>query len=197
LHLQLSIIMDKTVKNISGRIKILLLNPKEFWRARKLSGENQRQLLARYFFPLIILVSAAVFVGEYISSKHFYASYAVAKSGRTLILFTLQYFISIFFTYELIKPFGGKKDLPVVQKLVVYSLTPFLLVSLISGLFPVLYALNVLGLYGFYIFWVGVQENLDFPERKVSSYILTAILVNFFMFSFLSIFLSKLITAYI
>lgn len=189
--------MDISIRKISGRLKELLVQPKEFWKAQKTLGENRRQLLAGFFFPLLTLASTAVFVGEYFGSTHFYAGFAVAKFFREFLLFTVQYFVSVFLTLELIKTFGGKKNLPVVQKLVVYSLTPFLLVSLISGLFPFLYVLDVLGFYGFYIFWTGVQENLEFPERKESRFILIAILVNFFLFSFFSILFSKLLTAYI
>lgn len=189
--------MDISIKKISGRIRELIINPREFWKDQKLAGDNHRELLTGFYFPLLLLVAAAVFIGEYFSSSHFYVGFAAAKFVREIVLYTLQYFVSLFFTLELIKTFGGKKNLAVVQKLVVYSLTPFLLVSFISGLFPFLYVIDVLGLYGFYIFWIGVQENLEFPERKESSYILVTILVNFFMFSFLSIILSKLIMAYI
>ena len=58
------------------------------------------------------------------------------------------------------------------------------------------YVVDILGLYGFYIFWVGVNELLVFPENKKSSYALLTIAVNFFVFSFLSIVLTKLLAAY-
>jgi hypothetical protein len=119
------------------------------------------------------------------------------KALRVIVLYILLYFISVFLTNELVKPFGGRKDPHVVQKLVVYSLTPFLLVSFVSGLFPFLYVIDVFGLYSFYIFWVGVHELMDFPQRNKSKYILTSAVVNIFIFGFLSIFLSKLLMAYI
>lgn len=189
--------MAISVKKISTRVRDLIVNPKSFWNAQELAGENRRELLTGFYYPLLILVAFAVFIGEFFSSPHFYVGYAMAKFVREILLYTLIYFASYFFSLELIKPFGGKKNAAVVQKLVVYSLTPFLLVSLISGLFPFLYVLDVLGLYGFYIFWVGVQENLKFPERKESSYILVAIAGNFILYSFISIFLYKLLYTYI
>ena len=189
--------MDISVKKISGRVRSLLIQPKEFWKAQKHTAENQWKILFRFYFPLLLIVSSANFLGEFTGSNHFYAGFAAAKAAREFILYTFQYFISVFFTVELMKPFGGKRNLQAAQKLVIYSLTPFLLVSIVSGLFPFLYAIEALGMYGFYIFWIGVQEMLDFPERKESSYILVTILVNFFLFSFLSIFLFKLLTAYI
>lgn len=189
--------MDISVKKISGLIRILLLQPKEFWNAQKQTPENQAATLFTFYFPLLSVVALAQFLGEMFSSNHFYFGYAVANAFREIVLYTLQYFVSVFFTVELMKTFGGKRNLAAAQKLVTYSITPFLLVSIVSGLFPFLYALDVLGLYGLYIFWIGVQEILDFPERKQSSYILVTILVNFFILSFLSILLSKLLIAYI
>lgn len=189
--------MDISIRKISGRIRGLIINPKAFWKEQKMIGDSQRELLLGFYFPLLLALSVAAFIGEYLGNSHSYIGFAAAKFVRTVVLYTLQYFLSVFFTLELIKSFGGKKNLAVVQKLVVYSLAPFMLTSIISGVFPFLYVINVLGLYGFYIFWIGVQENLEFPERKESSYILIAVLVNFFLFSFLSIILSKLLIAYI
>jgi len=108
----------------------------------------------------------------------------------------LMYFLGVFFTTELMKTFGGEKNVVIARKLVVYSITPILLVSLLTGMFPFLYVLDILGVYSFYLFWVGARELLTFPDNKENSYILIAIVVNFFLFSFLSVFLSKLLNAY-
>jgi hypothetical protein len=94
------------------------------------------------------------------------------------------------------KTFGAEKNAEAARRLVVYSMTPLLLVSIITGLFPFLYVLDILGVYSFYLFWLGAKELLSFPENKEHSYILITIVANFFVFSFLSVFLSKLLNAY-
>lgn len=188
--------MEILLLKIIGRIKEIILNPKRFWSEQKGKQESQFELLTGYFFPVLLIIAIAVFLGEFIRSIHFYGGYAVLKAIREIVLFVLQYFIAVFFTNELIKTFGGEKNLAISRQLVVFSLTPFLLVSLITGLFPFLYIVDFLGVYSFYIFWLGVKELLVFPEQKENSYILIVILVNFFVFGFLSIFLSKLVTAY-
>lgn len=189
--------MEITIKNIPIRIRNVLLHPRTFWKNQKKPGTGQQALFLGYLFPLIVIISLGDFLGEFTGSQHFYIGFAILKSLRVIVLYTMLYFISVFLTNELVKPFGGQKDLLIVQRLVVYSLTPFLLVSFVSGLFPFLYVINVLGLYSFYIFWVGVHELMDFPERNKSKYILTACLANIFVFGFLSIFLSKLLMAYV
>ena len=188
--------MEISFSKIINRIKGTVFNPKDFWSEQKDNQENKFELLAGYFFPLLLIIAIAVFLGEFLRSTDFYIVYAILKAVREIILFTLQYFIAVFFTNELIKTFGGEKNIGISRKLVVFSLTPFLMVSLITGLFPFLYVIDVLGIYSFYIFWLGTKELLVFPGQKQNNFILTAILMNFVVFGFLSIILSKLLIGY-
>ncbi len=173
-----------------------MLHPKQFWMERSGKPDRVTHLFIGHFLPLLTLVAAAVFLGEFFKNTPFYLGIALLKSARIIVLFLLQYFVAVFFTNELIKTFGGTKNKVVSQNLVVYSLTPFFLVSMVTGLIPFLYVIGVLGFYSFYIFWVGVKEMLTFPENKQSSYTIITIVVNFFVFSFLSITLTQLLNAY-
>lgn len=188
--------MEILFSKITDQIKKVILNPKDFWVAKREQQESYTELLAGYFIPVLLVMSMVVFLGEFFRSTHFYMVYAVLKGVREMILFVLLYLIAVFFTTELMKTFGIGKNIAVARRLVVYSSTPLLMVSMVTGLFPFLYVLDILGLYSFYIFWIGVQELLVFPDQKQNSYATITIVVNFFVFSFLSIFLSKLLTAY-
>lgn len=181
---------------IINKCKQLLTNPKTFWEQKKAELDSQTQLVVGFLLPLLVTVSLAVFLGEFFKSSHFYVGFALLKSLRVIALFFIQYLLAVFFTTELMKTFGGTKNVEIARNLVIYSLTPFLLVSIVTGLFPFLYVIDILGIYGFYIFWVGSKNLLEFPDNKISSYTLLTIVVNFFIFSFLSITLSKLLTAY-
>lgn len=188
--------MEISFSKISAQIKEVILNPKDFWVKKKELEENQTELLTEYFLPVLLVVSLVVFLGEFFRSTHFYMGYAVLKGVREVVLFILEYFLAVFFTTELMKTFGIEKNIVIARRLVVYSFTPILLISMVTGLFPFLYVLDILSLYSCYIFWVGVQELLFFPDQKQNSYAIITIVVNFFVFSILSIFLSKLLTAY-
>lgn len=188
--------MEFSFSDIIKSIKDVIVNPKEFWISRKEKDESQPKLMWAYFLPILFTVAIAVFIGEFLKRTDFFIEYPALKTLKTIVMFFLQYFISVFFTNELIKTFGGEKNKKIARKLVVYSITPLLLVSIITGIFPFLYVIDILGIYCFYIFGLGAKELLVFPENKLNSYILITILVNFFIFSFLSIFLSKLLTSY-
>lgn len=188
--------MKISIETIRKEIQDVLLKPKQFWVEQKDQQKSNTDLLLGYYFPILLLVAVAVFLGEFLSSSHFYMGVALLKALREILLFTFQYFLSVFFTTELMKTFGAEKNSNIAQKLVAYSITPLLLVSLLTGLIPFLYVVDILGMYSFYIFWVGASELLTFPENKKNSYILITVVLNFFVFSFLSIFLSKLLSAY-
>lgn len=188
--------MEISYSYIINNIKELLLNPKSFWVSKKEDLDSQAKLLLQFFLPILLIVAVAVFLGEFFRSSHFYIGYAILKSARIVVLFLLQYFFASFFTAELMKTFGGEKNKEVARNLVIYSLTPFLLVSAVTGLFQFLYIIEILGFYYFYIFWLGAKELLVFPDNKQSSYILLTSVVTFFVFSFLSITLSHLLAAY-
>ena len=188
--------MNDLFLNIINTIKEVIINPKEFWVKQKKEETSKSKLLLGYLLPILLVVAIAVFLGEFFRLTNYFIEYSLLKSARIVLLFVLQYYISVFFTNELIKTFGGEKNRNISKKLVIYSLTPFLLASLITGLFPFLYVIEIVGFYGFYIFWIGVDKLLIFPENKKSSFTIISIVVNFFIFSFLSITLSTLLTAF-
>lgn len=188
--------MRISFSKIFTQVKELTINPKGFWEEKKEIEEGRASLLLNYLLPVLLLVAMAVFLGEFFRRSNFFIEYPLLKALREIMLFQLQYLIGVFFTKELMKTFGSEKNIDAARKLVIYSMTPLMLVSIVTGLFPFLYVLDILGAYSFYIFWVGAKELLKFPENRAHSYILITIVVNFFVFSFLSVLLSKLLNAY-
>lgn len=187
--------MDISYSKIVAEVKQLILKPKDFWQEKKNSDGDRTSIFA-YLLPFLLVLALVVFVGEFFKRTDFFIEYPLLKAVREILLFVLAYIIGVYFTNELIKTFGGEKDIQTARKLVAYSLTPLLLVSMITGLFPFLYVVDILGMYSFYLFWLGAKELVKLPENKEHSYILITIVVNFFVFSFLSILLSKLLNAY-
>lgn len=187
--------MFYSFSRIIADTKELILNPKGFWEGQK-ETDTGESLFIGYLVPILFILSLAVFIGEFFRRSDFFFEYPILKAIREILLFVFQYFIGVFLTAELMKTFGGEKNTEVARELVVFSMIPLMLVSIVTGLFPFLYVLDIVGLYSFYVFWVGAKQLLKFPENKDHSYILITIVANFFVFSFLSIFLSKLLSVY-
>lgn len=173
----------------------ILINPGRFWKEQE-GAERSRKLFIDFFLPLVLLVGVAIFFGELMGSKEFLISYAVAKSMREVISYILLYVFSIFLLNELLSGFGAVKNKNAVRKLVGYSLLPFLIVSFLTGLCPALYALNILNLYGIFIFIVGAKESLGIPAENQTKYIMIAFLLVFLIFILLNVFSWKLLQAF-
>lgn len=189
--------MEVSIKQIGNKIKTILIRPASFWKSERLEPTGTQHLFAGYFLPLVLLAGAAEFIGQLLKGAGFYLMYPFMRGMREIIFFLLMYVVSVFITNHLIKAFGGKKDLYAVRRLVGFSMVPMLLVSFVTNLFPFLYALEILGFYSFFIFVAGAEELLVFPENKKNRYVLITLFSNLFVFSFLSIILSRLVTSFI
>jgi hypothetical protein len=71
---------------------------------------------------------------------------------------------------DLLAPrFGGKKNFPNAVKLSVYSHTPLWLAGIFL-LVPGLNFLLILGVYGFYLLWVGLPLLMGVPQYQALRY---------------------------
>ena len=172
----------------------LILNPRAFWRLHAESKETRDELFKNLLLPLLAAVSVAVFLGEFFRSDYFRIWVASLWVIREVALFAALYFVGVYGTNELIKFYGHDDKIEALQKLVAYSLVPFLIVSIITGFFPFFYFLDVFGIYGFYIFLLGGRRLLQLPKDQRDSLILKIIAANWIIFGILSFSTDKLLT---
>lgn len=188
--------MNFSFSNIVALIKELLFTPAIFWKREKEALTSGKNLWFTYLMPMLLALAIAVFVAEFLRRDDFFIQYPLLVALREIVLFGLTYYFGVIITSELMKSFGAEKNKDIARKLVVYSMTPLVLVSIVTGLFPFLYVVEIVGLYSFYLFWIGAKELLIFTDKREQSYILITSFANFFVFSLLSIVLSKLLNAY-
>ncbi|HKJ42039.1 MAG TPA: Yip1 family protein [Sunxiuqinia sp.] len=173
----------------------LLVEPGQFWRETQ-KEKSTTEVFRDFFLPLAILAGVAIFLGELITSAEFLFSYAIFRSLREIFSFILQYFLSVYVLNELLTSFGGVKNRLAISRLVAYSLLPMLVVSFITGLFPALYILEVLSLYGIFLFYKGVKGSLEIPEANKKWYAAIAFLLVFLIFMILNVTSWKLLQAF-
>ena len=171
----------------------LILNPRASWRLYADKKESRDELFKNLLLPLLAAVSLAVFLGEFFRSDYFRIWVAALWVIREVALFAALYFVGVYGTNELIKFFGYEEKTEVLEKLVAYSLVPFLLVSIVTGFFPFFYFLDIFGIYGFYIFLMGGRRLLQFPKEQRDSLILKIIAANWIIFGILSFSTAKLL----
>jgi len=67
---------------------------------------------------------------------------------------------------EITYPLDLGRNFSISFMLVVFSVTPFLMCQILSHMFESLLFVNIIGLYGLYIFWIGAEKILNPPQYK-------------------------------
>jgi len=183
------------------RIKYLIIDPEKAWTA--IFNENLpiRYVRNSFFLPLIILVSLAAFTGTLIfKNPGLTFMYAVLNAVKYFLLLLFAVHASSIVLRELTYALDLGRDFTTAFKLISYSLAPYFICQAISRIFESFIFVNVLALYGLFIFWIGMEKMLNPPEhKKMPLMIITAVAVTGLIIAlnfFLTMFTDKIYFAF-
>lgn len=146
-----------------------------------------------YFMPLIILVSISAFMGSmFFINTTLKPMYSVLAAVTTFLLLYLGIYASAFVVREITGALDLGHDFLVAFKLVAYSMAPIFLSLTISRLFESVLFINVLGLYGLYILWIGMEIMVNPPDHKKLPMMIAMVVSMVIIFLVLQVTLSKL-----
>jgi hypothetical protein len=94
---------------------------------------------------------------------------------------------------EITHPLDLGKNFSVSFKLITYSITPFLVCQMLSRVFESLQFMNVIGLFGLYIFWTGAEKLLNPAQYKKMPFLIAAMFIMAGIYILSSILLNVLI----
>lgn len=160
--------------------KEILLNPAKSWETIDSENRPVRVIRDSFLIPLLILVSLSAIAGSLLfTNTELSPVFSIFTGVKTfLALFITVYFSSVIFK-EITYPLDLGRDFTVSFRIITFSLTPLLLCMIIGNLFESLQFINILGLYGLYIFWTGTEKLLIPPQYKkmpllIASFIIVA-----------------------
>jgi hypothetical protein len=159
---------------ISG-IKIILSDPEKAWEI--INSENRPVKVVRdsFFFPLIFLVSVSAVAGSlFFTSAELSPVYSIFTGIKVFILLYITTYATAYMIGEITYPLDLGRNFSISFRITVFSITPLLLCQILSRLFESLQFVNVLGLYGLYIFWTGAEKMLNPPQSKKMPLIIAA-----------------------
>ncbi|MDP4223349.1 MAG: Yip1 family protein [Bacteroidota bacterium] len=152
---------------LSHRVKSIILDPEKTWEAIHYENRPVNFVRGSFFFPLIILVAISAFLGSILfTNTGVSEAYSVLLGIKYFVLLCLVLYGTSFILNEITSYLGLGRNSAFSFKLVVYSSAPFLLCQIVSRLFESFIFVNVLALYGLYIFWTGIVKMLNPPEKK-------------------------------
>ena len=132
------------VMKLIRRVRALLLTPRSEWKVARFIGQS--------------------FVGDYAPIVPSLVRMVVVY----LLTFVMVYIIAC--VINVLAPrFGGRKNFGNALKLSVYSHTPLWLAGIFL-LIPGMNFLLILGVYGLYLFWIGLPLLMQVPDDKALPY---------------------------
>jgi hypothetical protein len=181
------------------RVKAILLTPKSEWPVIARESGDPTYLFTNYVAILAAIPAICGFIGGSIIGTTLpvvgtirvgIVAGLVSAIVRYLLAFVTVYVVALI-TDALAPTFDAQKDQQNSLKLAVYSMTPAWLAGVFL-LIPGLRSLGILGLYGFYLFWVGLEPLMRAPKEKALVYaaavVVCAIIISFLVSAILGIF---------
>lgn len=165
------------------RAKNIILRPATEWNIIETEAPDARSLVIRYLLPLAALSALAVFIGYwFIGVKMFTLQLVGFRWGfyyglTTLIRTVLVVLIAALVVDALAPSFGSEKNFNRSVQLVTYAYTPVLIGGFLS-IFPMISIIgSVFGLYGIYLWYLGLTPiKKTGPDKRVG-YLVVSILV--------------------
>jgi hypothetical protein len=174
-------------------IKKILFSPSKYWETIH-SGDTPIKLIRNSFLlPLIILVSVALTTGSLIFfNTELSVVYSILLGIKSFVVLISTVYITSYMLGEITYPLDLGKNFNFSFRLIVFSLTPFLLCQVVSSVFESLLFINVIGLYGLYIFWTGAEVMLKPPQYKKMPLLIATTVVFTVVFVVTDLFLTML-----
>jgi Yip1 domain len=145
----------------------IIITPAKAWDFIIKENRPDKDMRNSFLYPLIFMVTLAAFLGSIIfTNKTLSPVYSVFIGIKYFILFLFVTFSSALVLGEITKPLDLGRNFTISFRLIVFSLTPLFLCQIASLLFESLIFVNVLSLYGLYIFWTGAEKMLNPPDYK-------------------------------
>lgn len=175
------------------RTRYFIISPVMAWEVVHRENRPIKFVRGSYFLPLIILVSVSSFFGSlFFINNTLEPMYSVLVAINTFLFLFLGVYASAYTVTEITKALDLGRDFVVSFKLVAYSLAPLFLSLTISRLFESMLFINILSLYGLYIFWIGMETMINPPEHKKLPMVIATVISMIIIFGILQFVLSKL-----
>jgi len=175
------------MEKLINEIKELLLHPVQLFQRVKEEQATQVEITKTFLIYVAAIPAAAGFLGKVIIGQNiaFVRYYHVPFfSGLIwavlLFVFSILGIYAVAFIVNYLSPkFGGVHDDLGAFKLTLYSFIPLFVLG-ISSLVPALAGLYILGLYGVYLFYIGLPVLMQVPEEKALPFTVVLSLISIF-----------------
>jgi hypothetical protein len=159
--------------DLVSRVRNILIDPVNEWRVIDGESGDGGFLLKNYVAILAAIPAVCGFIGSMMIGGPIFLG-LIGAIVSYLLTFVGVYVLA-FIVYALAPSFAARQDFPSALKLVVYAATA----SWVAGIFSLIPALAILslllGLYSFYLLYLGIPVLMRAPADKSLVYTIVAI----------------------
>jgi hypothetical protein len=161
------------------RLGGFIFRPSAAWESIITGNRPLKDDRNSFFAPLLLLTVLCAIAGSLIfANSTLEPAYSIMIGIKFLLLYPSLVYLSALILGEITRALDLGKDFSTSFRLILYTLTPFLLCQSVSHLFESLVFINVLSFYGLYIFWTGSEKLLKPPaHKKMPLLIATAVVI--------------------
>jgi hypothetical protein len=181
----MSVVGGSASTGLVQRVQNILLKPKSEWEVIDGEPATVQGLFTGYAMILAAVPAIAGAIGGFIPicvlgvCVHMNPIFVIVGA---LVRYTLAGVYVIGLVIDGLAPsFGGQKNPIAAQKVAVYSFTASWLAG-IFAIYPPLAILGIVGLYSFYLLYLGLPRLMKAPEDKALGYTAVSIVIGIVIF---------------
>lgn len=164
-------LVQNNIVEIFKEIIALIIRPKQQWIKVINDKIKEKSVFVNLFLPGLLLVFIAVILGSLLfeSTYGFMLKYALVKSVRAVLSILMTFIASTMILYEVSRWYKVPIEFETSRRLVIYSMLPYVFITIICGLFPFLTFLRLASFYSFYLLYSGLVAIYEInPYRKIA-----------------------------
>ena len=148
-------------------VKDLIIDPAHAWETIAAENKPASQISIGVLFPLSLLVSVSAVLGSLLyTNSGLSPVYSIFTGIECFITFYISVYASSYILNKISFALDLGRNRLISFRLIVYSIVPFMLCQMISRIFESLLFVDVLSIFGLYIFWIGAEKMLTPPANK-------------------------------
>ena len=148
-------------------VKDLIIDPAHAWETIAAENKPASQISIGVLFPLSLLVSVSAVLGSLLyTNSGLSPVYSIFTGIECFITFYISVYASSYILNKISFALDLGRNRVISFRLIVYSIVPFMLCQMISRIFESLLFVDVLSIFGLYIFWIGAEKMLTPPANK-------------------------------
>ncbi|UCE04516.1 MAG: YIP1 family protein [bacterium] len=162
------------MQKIFNRIKRILFQPNTTWEEIKAEATTEKEIFQGYLVFIAAVPAVAGFLGSLFEGENFFRAllWAVLFFGFSVAAVWASAKVLTFFAPN----FKADQNYLATLQLTTNTFTPIFL-ACIFFLIPPIYGFSILGIYGFYLFWIGVPKLINCPQEELFNFRFIGIIV--------------------